>query len=215
MHEASGTSKYEPQHRIRRLRTILHILVIGVLSTLAIGTGIIVLASAWRAVSWTIGSSPYPPRLAYEGNTWRKDFVVRKLTLNCRQGRMSLVYNRHGPYRSGARLFRYSRISNQLYGYELTMTLDSFDRSVHLHAGCAFPGWALAVLLGIYPLFLLATGRLRWPRRKRPGLCVYCSYDLTGNTSGTCPECGKTIPEGQHVVRCAAASDSGIDDGIA
>ena len=27
-------------------------------------------------------------------------------------------------------------------------------------------------------------------RRHRPGLCPSCGYSLTGNTSGTCPECG-------------------------
>ena len=25
-------------------------------------------------------------------------------------------------------------------------------------------------------------------------LCVACGYNLTGNTSGTCPECGKPVP---------------------
>jgi hypothetical protein len=29
----------------------------------------------------------------------------------------------------------------------------------------------------------------RWLRRRR-GLCPSCAYDLTGNTSGACPECG-------------------------
>ena len=29
----------------------------------------------------------------------------------------------------------------------------------------------------------------RWERR-RNGLCVKCCYDLTGNVSGVCPECG-------------------------
>ena len=28
------------------------------------------------------------------------------------------------------------------------------------------------------------------PRRVRPGHCQHCGYDLTGNTSGICPECG-------------------------
>ncbi len=32
----------------------------------------------------------------------------------------------------------------------------------------------------------------RWRRRKR-NLCVLCGYNLTGNTSGVCPECGKRI----------------------
>jgi rubrerythrin len=33
-------------------------------------------------------------------------------------------------------------------------------------------------------------------RRDRPPavqLCSYCGYDLTGNVSGVCPECGKPI----------------------
>jgi hypothetical protein len=30
------------------------------------------------------------------------------------------------------------------------------------------------------------------------GLCVNCRYNLTGNTSGTCPECGTAIPTGER-----------------
>lgn len=30
-------------------------------------------------------------------------------------------------------------------------------------------------------------------RRFRHGLCMTCGYDLTGNTSGICPECGKRV----------------------
>jgi hypothetical protein len=30
-------------------------------------------------------------------------------------------------------------------------------------------------------------------RRRRAGLCVACSYDLTGNVSGVCPECGTKV----------------------
>ena len=30
-----------------------------------------------------------------------------------------------------------------------------------------------------------------WPRRRpKPGCCSSCGYDLTGNVSGRCPECG-------------------------
>lgn len=30
--------------------------------------------------------------------------------------------------------------------------------------------------------------------RRRAGQCPYCDYDLTGNVSGTCPECGTPVP---------------------
>jgi hypothetical protein len=49
----------------------------------------------------------------------------------------------------------------------------------------AVPLWALLLFL-ISMLFL--SGRLRV--RRSGGNCVRCGYDLTGNTSGTCPECG-------------------------
>ncbi len=32
-------------------------------------------------------------------------------------------------------------------------------------------------------------------RRTPPGHCESCKYDLTGNTSGICPECGTPIPD--------------------
>ena len=37
--------------------------------------------------------------------------------------------------------------------------------------------------------------RLRSRREKRrvKGLCEHCGYNLTGNTSGTCPECGTPV----------------------
>jgi uncharacterized paraquat-inducible protein A len=28
-------------------------------------------------------------------------------------------------------------------------------------------------------------------RRREKGLCLHCDYDLTGNVSGVCPECGR------------------------
>ena len=31
--------------------------------------------------------------------------------------------------------------------------------------------------------------------RTRRGLCVHCGYDLRGNISGVCPECGKPAPQ--------------------
>lgn len=38
---------------------------------------------------------------------------------------------------------------------------------------------------------------IKYYRRKRLlnlGLCPTCRYNLTGNTSGVCPECGSAVP---------------------
>jgi len=34
-------------------------------------------------------------------------------------------------------------------------------------------------------------------RRPKPGRCRKCGYDLTGNVSGVCPECGSLINTGK------------------
>ncbi|UCC31619.1 MAG: hypothetical protein JSU86_04940 [Phycisphaerales bacterium] len=56
------------------------------------------------------------------------------------------------------------------------------------------PGWLLALLLAAYPA-ASAIPTLRRRRRRRKGLCVSCAYDLTGNVSGVCPECGAKIEQ--------------------
>lgn len=50
------------------------------------------------------------------------------------------------------------------------------------------PLWVLWILLGVPTAFLWCAGR----RRACPGRCR-CGYDLFGNTSGRCPECGEGL----------------------
>lgn len=52
-----------------------------------------------------------------------------------------------------------------------------------------FPLLGFVVLLAAYPV---SVRLMRW-RLRKAGMCVNCSYDLTGNVSGICPECGKKI----------------------
>ena len=54
----------------------------------------------------------------------------------------------------------------------------------------ASPAWFLFILLASYPTIALIRGPLRRWRWRRKGLCTKCNYNLTGNTSGVCPECG-------------------------
>jgi hypothetical protein len=44
-------------------------------------------------------------------------------------------------------------------------------------------------------LTLLPTAYLIWRDRRRipPHCCQHCGYNLTGNVSGTCPECGEAV----------------------
>jgi len=55
-----------------------------------------------------------------------------------------------------------------------------------------FPLWALLVLSGGCTLIGLRLWR-RSARERTRGLCSTCGYNLTGNVSGICPECGTAI----------------------
>jgi hypothetical protein len=52
------------------------------------------------------------------------------------------------------------------------------------------PIWAVAGVFGVLPLArIIAIGI--W--RRKPDRCPTCSYNLTGNASGVCPECGTAV----------------------
>lgn len=55
------------------------------------------------------------------------------------------------------------------------------------------PLWCPMALFVPYPAIAFIRGPLRRWRRRRKGLCLACGYDLTGNMSGVCPECGTQI----------------------
>ena len=55
------------------------------------------------------------------------------------------------------------------------------------------PMWLVFTLFAAYPTVAFIRGPLRRWRRRREGSCVKCGYDLTGNVTGVCPECGTEI----------------------
>ncbi|RJP34852.1 MAG: hypothetical protein C4547_10250 [Phycisphaerales bacterium] len=57
-----------------------------------------------------------------------------------------------------------------------------------------FPSLWPAALATLIPIIALIRGPLRRVLRRRRGRCGHCGYDLTGNTTGTCPECGRPDP---------------------
>jgi predicted amidophosphoribosyltransferase len=56
--------------------------------------------------------------------------------------------------------------------------------------------WMLAILLAVYPGVCFIRGPCRRRHRRRKGLCIHCGYNLTGNVSGVCPECGERVEAG-------------------
>ena len=57
----------------------------------------------------------------------------------------------------------------------------------------AVPLWFPTVLLGVYPAVAFIRGPLRRWRRCKRGECIHCGYNLTGNVTGACSECGTKI----------------------
>ena len=57
-------------------------------------------------------------------------------------------------------------------------------------------GAVLATWVVLRSLRVLSDGRLREPKPKHVlGRCLDCGYNLTGNVSGICPECGTPVPD--------------------
>lgn len=55
--------------------------------------------------------------------------------------------------------------------------------------------WVPPLLFAIYPaIFFVRRGRARRRSRRLGVYCDHCNYNLSGNVSGVCPECGTTIP---------------------
>ena len=67
--------------------------------------------------------------------------------------------------------------------------------AVGLRLTLCFPFWLPFVAFAAYPVFLFFLGHCPYRRhqRRKKGLCVHCAYNLTGNVTGVCPECGNKI----------------------
>jgi hypothetical protein len=83
----------------------------------------------------------------------------------------------------------------------LTVPLTQYARRAGFYGPAI--GWGLPVLVAALACVVIIWLVRRWITRSlreelnRRGLptCLACGYDLTGNVSGTCPECGTTISQ--------------------
>ncbi len=71
------------------------------------------------------------------------------------------------------------------------------SRPVLLPHRYSSPGFPLRIAIPLWiPLLIFAVPTfILWRRDRRhpPGHCQRCGYDLTGNVSGRCPECGEAV----------------------
>ena len=75
--------------------------------------------------------------------------------------------------------------------FQLNLVPSTMSRSRYVV--CCVPLWAPTCLfVSLLTLDLVRGPLRRWYRRAR-NRCVGCTYDLTGNLSGACPECGLPI----------------------
>ena len=74
-----------------------------------------------------------------------------------------------------------------LLGFHLRLNYPIFGGIAH-SSQILVPHWFLTLIFAILPAIWL----LKWNKRRKlaPNACPGCGYDLTGNESGVCPECG-------------------------
>jgi hypothetical protein len=67
-------------------------------------------------------------------------------------------------------------------------------KTISTRSVLAIRWWVLDALTALLPAVWLVQWGRRWYLRRLGG-CSKCHYDLTGNVSGVCPECGRKIAE--------------------
>ena len=140
--------------------------------------------------------------------------VLATTSLIARLGGGSVTWQHYKPggthlgfYVSRTHVRIFSRIPNvaaagsaihkfNLAGSEWYKEIDATGRIVWLDV--CVPLWLTLTLLVLYPIFASICSPLRRHRRRKRGLCLTCGYNLAGNTSGVCPECGVLIDSDQR-----------------
>jgi len=96
------------------------------------------------------------------------------------------------------------------FGTEFGFASDPQPSAGQTHLACRVPWWPLFLIFGAYPFVYFVRQRPRErqiARRREHGQCIHCGYDLTGNQSGTCPECGRDTVEAGECTQGADRHD--------
>jgi len=159
-------------------KTIIVVLTLG-----AVGTGTIGVLSGSGCTSWSCE--------VWSFGEWA---VTGSRSTSLLWGTSRLVLVNHVEWLDASALPSQKRLSGPGWLYSTDVALNEpsglYIRSSQLVVSFFIP-IVLAVLFATYPSIAFIHGPARRWRRRRRGLCVRCGYDLTGNVSGVCPECGE------------------------
>lgn len=119
--------------------------------------------------------------LGTAANAQRVWFVLDSGTLQVKHGQVV----DHPPLRRARRVDWgvFSLASVDLPGSQMAYRLRMVSVSL----------WLLFAVSALYPAIVFIRGPLRRRWRRKRGRCAQCGYDLTGNVSGVCSECGQAI----------------------
>ena len=72
---------------------------------------------------------------------------------------------------------------------------DRYKAGTFVERNVFLPIWSLLLLALLCPIVIFIRGcrYRRLCRREKDGLCLKCGYNLMGNLSGVCPECGERV----------------------
>ena len=167
-------------------KTITIVLTVAAGLTLVLGG-----ASYWVSTSWMASGHP--------------DYLDGCLSTHLFDGAFSIRYT-HGADPSDVG----QRFDWGYYGLGLRSRTSTqmWDGATLRTSALELPFWLAALLLGAYPIAALIRGPVRRWRRGKRGHCPQCGYDLTGNVTGICSECGTTLdPNDIPTVTPAARAD--------
>lgn len=112
------------------------------------------------------------------------------------EGYVAIVYAEVAPPADGTELHfnqGLARIWNSAASKPHTCFGSKPVTNLWQYSWLAFPVWIPLASFAAYPTFAFVRGPLRRWRRRRKDSCVRCGYDLQGNESGVCPECGTEV----------------------
>ena len=87
----------------------------------------------------------------------------------------------------------WKQILRVCFGFEFPRFNDYRDNAGGYHCAVTMPFWLLLLLTAIPTAWLWHRDRRLISSSPDHQLCSGCGYDLTGNLSGVCPECGEKL----------------------